>query len=121
MPTDYYRHIQVRFVLSVTAVVLVLSGLFYWYGAREYELVLSSAEKRSASMSMPSRSMPSGSLRRPIAPLKLWLRRLEKTVESTYARVVTSNKVLAEGVRVNYNSAQFTYCKLHRGYRAPTQ
>ena len=49
MSTEHYRYIQFRFVLSVAAVVLVLAGLFYWYGAREHELVLSSAEKRSAS------------------------------------------------------------------------
>ncbi len=44
-----YHHIRSRFIGAVTTVVLVLTGLFYWYGAREHELVFSSAEKRSAS------------------------------------------------------------------------
>lgn len=49
MQTEYYTHIRRRFVSAVTIVVLVLAGLFYWYGARERALVFSSAEKRSAS------------------------------------------------------------------------
>lgn len=49
MPTEYYHQIRRKFVIAVTIVILVLAGLFYWYGAREKQLVLSSAEKRATS------------------------------------------------------------------------
>jgi PAS domain S-box-containing protein len=49
VPSDYYLNIRRRFVTGVTVVVLVLAGLFYWYGARERQLVIVNAEKNSAS------------------------------------------------------------------------
>ncbi|GAC1467699.1 MAG: hypothetical protein PVSMB11_03270 [Desulfuromonadaceae bacterium] len=44
MPIEYYHHIRRRFISTVTIVLLVLAGLFYWYGARDRELAFSSVE-----------------------------------------------------------------------------
>ena len=49
MQAGYYSKMRCRFTVAVTVVVLVLAGLFYWYGSRERQLVFSGAEKRSAS------------------------------------------------------------------------
>ncbi len=49
MSSDYYNKIRLRFMLSVSGVLLVLAGLFCWNSIREYRLVIHDAEKRSSS------------------------------------------------------------------------
>ncbi|HBA72730.1 MAG: hypothetical protein A2X85_14415 [Geobacteraceae bacterium GWF2_54_21] len=49
MSSDYYKKIRLRFILSVSGVLLVLAGLFCWNSTREYRLVILDAEKRSSS------------------------------------------------------------------------
>jgi len=49
MPSDYYNKIRLRFILSVSGVLLVLAGLFCWNSTREYRHVIQDAEKHSSS------------------------------------------------------------------------
>lgn len=49
MPANYYQQIRRRYIFAVTAVLAMLAGLFGWHAVREYRLIISGAEKRSAS------------------------------------------------------------------------
>ncbi|MDU0458011.1 MAG: cache domain-containing protein [Geobacteraceae bacterium] len=49
MSSVNYEKIRLRFILSVSGVLLVLAGLFCWNSIREYRLVVMDAEKRSSS------------------------------------------------------------------------
>lgn len=49
MPINKYHQIRRRFTFSVLVVLTVLAGLFVWVSIRDYNQVISGAEKRSAS------------------------------------------------------------------------
>ncbi len=48
MPTDHYQLIRNRFIFSVAIVIAALFGLFCWNSTREYRLVISAVEGKSA-------------------------------------------------------------------------
>ncbi|MDO9308893.1 MAG: cache domain-containing protein [Deltaproteobacteria bacterium] len=49
MSSNYYNKIRLRYIISVSGVLLVLAGLFCWNSTREYRFVIHDAEKRSSS------------------------------------------------------------------------
>lgn len=49
MSSYYYRQIRLKFIISVTIVLLVLLALFSLNSAREYRMAISASEKRAAS------------------------------------------------------------------------
>lgn len=49
MQINKYHQIRRRFIISVSVVLTVLAGMFVWVSIRDYNQVISGAEKRSAS------------------------------------------------------------------------